>query len=98
MENGEPSILINIVAFVAVGVVALAFANGRWGSPLVASFNRGMRWLVFAFGLALVARELGWTERPVLVLAAISFLLWFLAETIFNWLAINALSQSSIPL
>lgn len=98
MEGGEPSIFINVAVFLAVFSVFLAYANNRIGSPLLAIANRWLRWLVFAFGLALVAREFGWTDRPFWVLAVSSFLLWFLGETIFNWLAINALSQSSIPL
>lgn len=89
---------INVAMLIAVLSVVLAYGNNRWGSPVVAIANRWLRWLVFAVGLALVSRELGWTNRPFWILAVMAFLLWFLGETIFNWLAIKALSQSSIPL
>lgn len=98
MEVAEPPILINFVVLLAVISVFLAYGNNRWGSPLVAIANRWLRWLVFAVGLALVSRELGWTARPFWILTTSAFLAWFLGETIFNWLAIKALSQSSIPL
>lgn len=98
METAEPPILINVIVLLAVVSVLLAWGNNRWGSPVVAIANRWLRWLVFAVGLALVSRELGWTARPFWILAVSSFLIWFLGETVFNWLAINALSQSSIPL
>jgi hypothetical protein len=38
------------------------------------------------------------TERPFWVLALTTFLLWLLLETLYNWIAISALSQSSVPL
>lgn len=89
---------MSAVAAVALISVALAWSNNRWGSPVVAIVNRWLRWLVFAAGLALVAGELGWSDRPFWVLALSGFLLWFLGETIFNWMAIKALSHSTIPL
>lgn len=98
IETGEPSFLMNIVVLAAVVSVFLTYGNNRWGSPLIAILNRWLRWVLFALGLALISRELGWTERPFWVLAVSGFLLWFLGETVFNWMAIKALSQSSIPL
>lgn len=98
METTEPSIFLNVLVLIAVLSVFLAYGNTRWGLPLVSIANRWIRWLVFAFGLALVSRELGWTDRPFWTLAAMGFLIWFLGETVLNWLAIKALSQSSIPL
>lgn len=73
-------------------------AKQRSGSPVVAIFGRWVRWLIFAFGGARVAQEMGWTNRPYLVLALGLFLLWFLLETLYNWLAIHALSVSPLPL
>ena len=76
----------------------LAQLNQRNGSPVIAIFNRWLRWLIFAFGGARLASELGWSDRPYPVLVAAFFLLWFLFETLYNWLAIHALSVSPMPL
>jgi len=72
--------------------------NQRNGSPVLAIFSRWLRWFIFAFGGAKVAIELHWSDRPYLVVAAAFFLLWFLLETLYNWLAIHALSVSPLPL
>jgi len=76
----------------------LAQLNQRNGSPVVAIFNRWLRWLIFAFGGAKAAMEMGLSDRPYLVVVLAFFLLWFLLETLYNWLAIHALSVSPIPL
>lgn len=98
METGEAPLIMNLVVLTALVSVFLVYGNNRWGSPVIAIVNRWLRWIVFAVGLAVVSRELGWTERPFWILSVCAFLFWFLGETVFNWLAINALSQSSIPL
>jgi hypothetical protein len=72
--------------------------NQRYASPVIAILNRWLRWVVFAFGCAMVSLDFGLIDRPFWVLAAGSFLLWFLGETIYNWLAIHALSVSPLPL
>jgi hypothetical protein len=41
---------------------------------------------------------MGWTDRPYVVVVVAFFLLWFLLETLYNWLAIQALSVSPLPL
>jgi len=76
----------------------LAQLNQRNGSPVVAIFNRWLRWLIFAFGGAKAAVEMGWSDRPYPVVVLAFFLLWFLLETLYNWLAIHALSVSPMPL
>lgn len=91
-------LLINLALGAAVASVALSYANNRWGSPLVAIFNRWLRWFLIAFLIALFAYELVEVNRPLWVLAIAGFLAWFLLETMFNWMAIKALSQSPIPL
>lgn len=98
METGEAPIVMNVIVLAALASILLVYGNNRWASPVIAIVNRWLRWIVFAVGIALVSRELGWTERPFWILAVSAFLLWFLGETVFNWMAIKALSQSSIPL
>ncbi len=86
-------LIIGMVLF-----LLLTQMNQRNGSPVIAIFNRWLRWFIFAFGGAKAALELGWTDRPYPVVVLIFFLLWFLLETLYNWLAIHALSVSPLPL
>ena len=72
--------------------------NQRNGSPVPAIFNRWLRWLIFSFGVAKACLDFGWSDRPYGVLVVAFFLLWFLMETLYNWLAIHALSVSPLPL
>lgn len=91
-------IFVNVVLVIALLSVFLTYGNNRWGSPVVAIVNRWLRWLLFAALAALLSHEFGDPDRPVWIYAVIGFLAWFLGETIFNWLVIKALSQSSVPL
>jgi hypothetical protein len=72
--------------------------NQRLASPVLAIFVRWLRWLLFAFGGAFLAIQWEWSTRPFWVLAIALFLIWFLLETGYNWLAITALSESPLPL
>jgi len=87
--------------FLIAGIIlslALLQLNQRRGSPVIAIFNRWLRWFIFSFGAAGLAIDLGWINRPYPVVVAGFFLLWFLIETLYNWLAIHALSVSPMPL
>lgn len=72
--------------------------NHRYASPVLAIANRWLRWLIFAFGAAYIVRDFEFIQRPYWVLSAVFFLVWFLGETLYNWLAISALSVSPLPL
>jgi len=72
--------------------------NQRYASPVIAIVNRWLRWIVFVLLFTKVTLDLDWLDRPFWVLAAGYFLLWFLGETIYNWLAIHALNVSPLPL
>jgi len=72
--------------------------NQRMASPVMSIVDRWLRWLVFSFGAAQLCRDFSWIDRPYWVLVASFFLLWFLAGTLYNWLAISALSVSPLPL
>ena len=80
-----------------VSLVLFQF-NQRHGSPVLAIVNRWLRWIIFALGAAFICRDFQLIDRPYWVLAASFFLLWFLGETLYNWLAISALSLSPLPL
>ena len=86
-----------IVGAIILSLVLLQL-NQRRGSPVLAIFNRWLRWLIFAFGGAAVVLDLEWSARPYPVLVAAFFLGWFVLETLYNWLAIHALSVSPLPL
>ena len=72
--------------------------NQRQGLPALTIINRWLRWFIFAFGAAAIVEDFGWSDRSYPVLVGAFFLVWFLFETIYNWLAIHALSVSSLPL
>ncbi|HWL14492.1 MAG TPA: hypothetical protein VNR00_02735 [Opitutus sp.] len=86
-----------IVAAVVVSLVVMQI-NQRVASPLLSIVDRWLRWLVFAFGGAQIAVEFDLIDRPYWVIVALFFILWFLGETLLNWLRIHALSVSPLPL
>ncbi len=78
--------------------------GGQWLSarldhPLMGIFSRWARWLLFTFGFAFVALEFEWVvaQRPLWILLAISFLIWFLIQTIYVWFAIRRFSLADLP-
>jgi hypothetical protein len=80
-------------------IYALLIVVGRQRSlPLLALFTRWWRWLTFAFA---VAYSLNWFmdgRQSYAVLLGTGLLIWPLLETIYNWVAVLALSRSSLPL
>ena len=91
----EPPYLI--LAAIVLSLVLMQ-VNQRVASPVVSIADRWLRWFVFAFGAAHLCREYQWIDRPFWVLSLAFFLLWFLCETLYNWIAISALSVSPLPL
>jgi hypothetical protein len=88
-------LLIMMLAIISIG---LGFAHVERGSPVLAILNRWLRWILFSLAVGYLLQELEWSGRPFWALSLIAFLVWFLLETGYNWLAINALSRSEIPL
>lgn len=86
-----------ILAAVAVSLVVMQI-NQRVGSPLLSIIDRWLRWMVFSFGGAQICADFKLIERPYWVLVGLFFLVWFLGETLLNWLRIHALSVSPLPL
>jgi hypothetical protein len=87
--------------FILVGIVVslvLMQVNQRMASPLVSIADRWLRWLVFAFGAAQLSADFNLIDRPYWALVGIFFIVWFLGETLYNWLAIAAHSLSPLPL
>lgn len=73
-------------------------ASQRIGSPILLIADRWMRWIAFSLGSAQICTEFDLLDRPFWVLAGIFFIVWFLGETLYNWLAISAHSLSPLPL
>ncbi|MFI5357098.1 MAG: hypothetical protein ACHQ4G_07170 [Opitutales bacterium] len=91
----DPSYLILAAGLAAI---VLAQVNQRAGSPVLAIFTRWLRWLLFGFGAAFISIDFELINRPFWALVVAFMLLWFLAETLYNWLGIQALSVSPLPL
>ena len=87
-----------LLPFMLAATLILAWVNGRKASLVIAIFNRWLRWLTFSTAAAYLAYSAEWFEKPFWVLFAVFFLCWFLVETIYHWLAIRALSNSTVPL
>lgn len=92
MEHPYLILIAIVVSLVLVQV------NQRTASPLVSILDRWLRWFVFAFGVAQMCRDFNLINRSYPVLVVIFFIVWFLGETLYNWLAISALSVSPLPL
>lgn len=90
------------LSYFILGAIILSLVlmqlNQRLGSPLVSIADRWVRWLVFAFGAAHLAHDFKLIDRPYPVLVVVFFLIWFLGETLYNWLIITAESLSPLPL
>lgn len=86
-----------ILAAILVSLVLMQI-NQRRASPLLAIADRWLRWMVFAFGGAQMCQQFEWIDRPYWVLVLVLMLVWFIGETLYNWLAISALSVSPLPL
>ncbi|WP_043585206.1 hypothetical protein [Geminisphaera colitermitum] len=80
-----------------IASLAIMQINQRRVSPMLAIVNRWLRLLIFSLGGAVVIRGLEWTDRPLPALALALLLVWFLGDTIYSWLAIKALSLSTLP-
>ena len=89
-------------AYVLFGAIVasliLTQLNQRLASPVIAIFNRWLRWFVFSLGAASVCTQFQLIDRPFWVLLVGFVLIYFLIETGYRWLEIHALSVSPIPL
>ncbi|MBC2607207.1 hypothetical protein [Pelagicoccus albus] len=99
MPDQSLTLFEEIFVYVCVASsVGLALLNSRVSSLKVSVLNRWARWFGVSFGLAYLIYDAGWLNRPFWVIGAIFFLGWLLVETVYTWLAINALSKSNMAL
>ena len=87
-----------IVSLLIVLSIFIGFANNRTSSVGIGILNRWSRWVCVSVGLAFFVHQMDWADRPFWVLAIIFFLCWLLLETLYTWLAISAMSQSTLAL
>lgn len=87
-----------IILTTMVASLLLMQINQRMASPVLSIIDRWLRWFVFAFGVAHVCVEFKFIDRPFWVLAIVFGIVWFMGETLYNWLAITAHSLSPLPL
>lgn len=90
------------IPYFIFGAILLSFLlvqlNQRLGSPVVAIVDRWLRWIIFPMVGARLCLDFDLVDRPFWVLALTGFIIWFLVETLYNWLAIAAHSVSPFPL
>lgn len=82
----------------ALLLLALRWWNQQAASPVLGIIHRWARWLFVAVSWAVMAHAFDFNDRPFAANFAIGFLGWGLLETLGNWVAISALSQSPQPL
>ncbi len=75
----------------------LRFFNRYQPTPVRTILIHWLSWVSVAWLMAMVAHGFG-VSRPFWVLFSCAFLLWFLLEGAYRWLAIRVLSYSTFPL
>lgn len=96
-QSLSPISEIFVYSCVALSIL-FGVLNTRVTSLKVSVLNRWARWMGVSFGAAYLVFDAGWLNRPFWVIGTVFFLGWLLVETVYTWLAINALSKSSISL
>ncbi|MDF9833788.1 hypothetical protein M2103_002021 [Ereboglobus sp. PH5-5] len=87
-----------IIVFAMVVSLVLIQINRTEASPIIALVNRWLRWGIFSTGGAYVLKGLLMLDHPYWMLVVMFALIWFLGETLYNWMAIKAYSYSELPL
>jgi len=94
----EFSILHLLLIALAGLTLGCVWWSVRSGSVLLSVVARWLRWIFISFSGGILLDWTGWTPYSPQVLIPVMFLAWFLLETIYNWIAINAISRSGLPL
>lgn len=82
----------------AITTVLLPIFGARYGLPFLIVMARWVRWFLFAGLFTFLLHNFELSYRPVWVLFVTGFALWFIVETTYNWIAIQALNRSDLPL
>ncbi|HSH09358.1 MAG TPA: hypothetical protein VK995_03150 [Oceanipulchritudo sp.] len=94
----ESIIIEGSVLVLAALSLFLSWWSARVGSPVLAIMGRWVRWIFISTLIGGALHFLGWTGYSFPVLFLVAALTWFMIETVYNWLAISALSKSDLPL
>jgi hypothetical protein len=94
----SPMDFSNLIVPAIFALIILVQLNLRLASPLIAIADRWIRWIIFPIVIARFCQFYDLVDRPMWVLTLAGFILWFLVETLYNWLRITALSLSPFPL
>ncbi|MGB1128052.1 MAG: hypothetical protein ACPG3X_06765 [Opitutales bacterium] len=78
--------------------VLLPIVAGRMSLPILNLLGRWVRWFLFAALLAFTLHVFELSFRPAWVHFLTGLAIWFVIETGYNWIAIQALSRSELPL
>lgn len=79
-------------------LLVLFYVNLHVASPVLAIPIRWLRWILCALLAAQANVQFTLIDRPFWVVATAAFLLWFLFESVFNWMKVSAISLSPLPL
>ncbi|MEX0322316.1 MAG: hypothetical protein AB3N63_09175 [Puniceicoccaceae bacterium] len=97
--SGRESLIVQgIVLGIAVVSLLISWWANRSASPIIAIFNRWIRWTFISVFFGGFIYLMQWTGYGIFALISVCCLAWFLMETGYNWLAISALSRSDLPL
>lgn len=89
------SLAVAVLAFLVFG---LSIWNLRSPDPRRSLLNRWARWFLLSFIGAFLFHQFSEGTRPFLIWWLVTFLGWFLVESILAWLAVRSLSLSQFPL
>ncbi|MFA5257963.1 MAG: hypothetical protein WC360_07425 [Opitutales bacterium] len=86
-----------VLPLVIVAVI-LSVSGIRKGEPSGVIIGRWALWLCVSTGVAILLNRLGASSKPMWATALFCLLMWMFIETVYNWLAIDAISRSGLPL
>ncbi len=82
----------------ALTTILLPILGSRFGLPFLNVVSRWVRWFLFAGLFTFCLHNFELSYRPLWVLFITGFALWFIIETVYNWVVIQALNRSDLPL
>jgi len=86
-----------VLPLVVIAVI-LSVSGIRKGEPLRVIIGRWAIWLCVSAGMAILLHRMGASSKPMWATALFCLLMWMFVETVYNWLAIDAISRSGLPL
>jgi len=91
----ELNVFVLPLVFLAI---VLSVSSIRKGAPNNVIIGRWALWLCVSTGLAIILHRSGASSRPMWATSLFCLMIWLFVETVYNWLAIDAISRSGMPL